>query len=195
MQAESPIPQWGGPLSRALGRGLLRLLGWKLDVHLPPAPKLVVLCAPHTSNWDGVLAVTAMLALGIRVHWFGKDSLFRWPFKGLLIWLGGVPIARGNAQNVVDQTAAIFAQRERFYVGVAPEGTRSRAPVWKSGFYRIALAAGAPILPAYLDYARKCIGTAPALTASGDYEADLETLQSFYRGVTPKHPERFAAEA
>ena len=194
MDAESPIPRWGGSLSRALGHWVLRAFGWKLDVQLPPEPKLVVLCAPHTSNWDGVLAIAAILALGIRVHWFAKDSLFRWPFRSVLIWLGGVPIARGQAQNVVEQTAAIFAQRERFYVGVAPEGTRSRAPVWKSGFYRIALASGAPILPAYLDYAHKCIGTAPLLRPSGDYEADLERLQRFYRGVTARHPQRFAAE-
>lgn len=187
-------PRGGGPLSRALARGLLRLFGFTLDVHLPDVPKLVLAGAPHTSNWDGVFGVAAILALGVRINWFGKDSLFRWPFRRLLVALGGVPIRRDQARGVVEQTADIFAEKERIYVVVAPEGTRSRAPEWKSGFYRVALAAGVPILLAYVDYRRKVIGTGPLIHPSGDYAADLAQIQAFYRTITPRHPHKFAAE-
>jgi 1-acyl-sn-glycerol-3-phosphate acyltransferase len=187
-------PSHGHTLLQALGRLILRLLGWHLAVHLPNEPKIVIAAAPHTSNWDGVVGISAIFALGIRVNWFAKDSLFRWPFKGILVALGGVPIRRDAPGGVVEQTTRIFASRERIWVGVAPEGTRSRAPEWKSGFYRIAMATGSPILPAYMDYAKREIGTGPLLRPSGDYAADLEILQAYFRNVPPKHPERFAAE-
>jgi 1-acyl-sn-glycerol-3-phosphate acyltransferase len=188
-------PRWGGWLSRALARALLRLFGWRLELHFPDVPKLVLTGGPHTSNWDGIFGVSAILAAGVRINWFAKDSLFRWPFGSLLVWLGGVPIRRDKARGVVEQTADIFAEKERIYIVVAPEGTRSRAPDWKSGFYRIAVAAKVPIQIAYMDYRRKVVGTGPLIWPSGDYAADLETIQAFYRTVTPRHPERFAAES
>jgi 1-acyl-sn-glycerol-3-phosphate acyltransferase len=187
-------PRRGNALSRGLGRLALRLLGWRMAVHLPDEPKVVIAAAPHTSNWDGVVAIATFLALGIRVNWFAKDSLFRWPFRGILIALGGVPIRRDAPGGVVAETARIFASRDQLYIGVAPEGTRSRAPEWKSGFYRIAMATRAPILLAYMDYARREVGTGPLIHPSGDYAADLETMQAYFRKITPRHPERFAAE-
>ena len=188
-------PRWGNALTRALGAGFLRLRGWKMDVHLPAdQPRLVITAAPHTSNWDGILAVAAIMALGIRLNFFAKESLFRWPFRGLLVALGGVPIRREAARGIVEQTTALFAARQQLFVGVAPEGTRSRAPIWKSGFYRIALAGGTPILLAYIDYGRKQVGTGPLIHPSGNYEADLERIQAFYRTITPRWPQKFAAE-
>ena len=187
-------PRHRNVVLQVLGRCLLRLLGWRINVHLPDEPKVVIAAAPHTSNWDGVVGISAIAALGIRVNWFAKDSLFRWPFRGVLMGLGGVPIRRDAPGGVVEQTARIFASRERIYVGVAPEGTRSRAPEWKSGFYRIAMATGAPILLAYMDYARREVGTGPLIRPSGDYAADLATIQAWFRTITPRHPERFAAE-
>lgn len=188
-------PRWGSAFTRALGATLLRFLGWKMDVHLPrDTPQLVITAAPHTSNWDGILGVAAILALGIRVNFFAKDTLFRWPFRGLLVSLGGVPIRRDAARGIVEQTSDLFAAKERLFVGVAPEGTRSRAPIWKSGFYRIATAAGVPILLAYIDYERKQIGTGPLIRPSGNYEEDLARIQAYYRTVTPRHPQKFAAE-
>lgn len=187
-------PRWNNPVWSALARVLLRLFGWKVEARFPDEPKLVLAAAPHTSNWDGIFGVSAILALGVRINWFAKDSLFRWPFRSLLIAFGGVPIKRDKARGMVEQTADVFAEKERIYVVVAPEGTRSRAPEWKSGFYRIAVAAQVPILLAYADYRRKVIGTGPLIWPSGDYEADLEKIQAFYREITPRHAQRFAAE-
>ncbi len=62
MSAETPIPEKPVPrnplIQTALIRGLARLIfgltGWKA-VGVPPAgvPKYVMICAPHTSYWDG----------------------------------------------------------------------------------------------------------------------------------------------
>lgn len=194
MVPSTQLPRWGNACTQALGRAVLRAFGWRLEVRLPDVPKLVVIAAPHTSNWDFVFALAAILALRVRVHWFGKHTLFRWPFRRILTALGGIAIDRSAAIGVVRQTTQQFAAHERLLIGLAPEGTRSLAPHWKSGFYQIALAAGVPIVPAYLDYRTRTIGLGPTLHPSGDYAADLETLQSFYRGVTARHPQNFAAE-
>lgn len=191
LPAPHPAPPWGNAISRALGRGLLALFGWKVEIRFPHVPKLVLIGAPHTSNWDGVFGVAAIMALGVRINWFAKDSLFRWPFRRLLIALGGVPVARASARGLVEQTAEIFASKPRMYVVLAPEGTRSRAAEWKSGFHRIARAAQAPILLVYIDYHRKCIGNGPLIEPGADYAADLTRIRAFYRDVSPRHPERF----
>jgi 1-acyl-sn-glycerol-3-phosphate acyltransferase len=194
MQIAAEIPRWGNSFSRWVGITVLRLFGWKLDVVLPNQPKMVVIAAPHTSNWDFVFGLAAILALQIRLHWFGKHTIFREPFRGLLIKLGGIPIDRTASVGVVEQTTQQFQQKAQLLIGLAPEGTRSLAPKWKSGFYQIANAAQVPILVAYLDYKRKVIGLGPLIQPSDDYAADLKKIQDFYRSVTPRKPENFSAQ-
>lgn len=187
------VPRRRSPVAQWLARSLLRLLGWKLEIDVPDEPKLVILAAPHTSNWDAVLALSAILAIGIDIRWFGKHTIFRPPFAGAMRWLGGLPVNRAAGGGIVQQTTQAFAEKPQLLIGLAPEGTRSRVTKWKSGFHQMAYNAQVPILCAYLDYCRKVIGTGPMLRPSADYAADLETVQRFYRGVTPRHPLGFAA--
>ncbi len=183
-------PQRGNWFSRAVGRGVLSILGWRIVGPVPDLAKMVVILAPHTSNWDGIIGLAAVLALGIRISWMGKDSLFRWPFGGFLRWLGGVAIDRKAQHGVVAQMVDEFQRREQFALAVAPEGTRKKVAQWKTGFYHIARGAGAPILLAYWDYGAKSFGIGPILTPSGDLEADMATIRAFYAAKTPKHPDR-----
>lgn len=188
------VPRTAHPVLRRLAAGLLRLAGWRLDVHFPDEPKLVVLGAPHTSNWEGVLAVLAVLAMDLRIGLFVKHTAFRNPVIGrILRGLDAVPIDRGAPGGVVTQTVEAFRTRPQLAIAIAPEGTRKRVAKWKRGFYLIAHEAKVPIVCAYVDYARKVVGTGPVLRASGDYARDLETIQAFYRGITPKRPENFNA--
>ena len=71
---------------------------------------------------------------------------------------------------------------------VAPEGTRKRTDQWKSGFYRIAVAAGVPIFPPGFDYPRKVILFDPLFLPTGDYEKDLEHLQSHFNAAMALKP-------
>lgn len=194
METATQIPRWGNSFTRWLGTTVLRLLGWRLNVVLPNHPKMVLIYAPHTSNWDFVFGLAAILALQVRVHWFGKHTIFRPPFRNLLIKLGGIPIDRNAAGGVVQQTTQQFEQKSQLLIGLAPEGTRSLAPKWKSGFYQIANAAQVPILISYLDYKKKVVSLGPLIQPSGNYAADLEIIQNFYRGIAPCRPEKFAAE-
>src|SRR5688572_30972913 len=103
------IPRSGGAVSRALGRLTLNVLGWRVEGPFPDVPKLVIIAAPHTSNWDFVVGIAAKLALGLRVLWFGKDSLFRGPLGLILTSLGGMPVDRSSVHDTVSQLVAEFA--------------------------------------------------------------------------------------
>src|SRR5687768_1533138 len=87
------VPRSAHPLLRPLAARLLLWMGWHLDVHFPDEPKMVVLGAPHTSNWEGVLAVLAVLAMELRIGLFVKHTAFKNPVVGrILRGLDAVPI-------------------------------------------------------------------------------------------------------
>ena len=184
------VPRRGNRLTRTLGRSTLAAMGWRFEVDLPDASKFVVIVAPHTSAWDFVVGILASLALGLRASWLGKHALFRWPFRGVLRWLGGIPIDRRSRHAVVESMVGLFKSRREFVLGIAPEGTRGKVEAWRTGFYHIARGAGVPIVPCYLDYRRKVIGTGASMSPSGDLARDLRTIRSFYEGVTGKYPSR-----
>ena len=179
----SSLPRRGNALSRALGRGLLALGGWRIEGEFPDRPKLVAIVAPHTTNWDFVVGILAVFALGLRVRFLGKDTLFRPPLGWLMRWLGGTPVVRDTPQGAVGDAAEMIAREDKVLLGIAPEGTRTRGTPWRSGFYNIALAARVPILPAAFDYHRKALRLFPLFEPTGDYAADLARLQALYQGV------------
>jgi len=186
------VPQRGNIISRATGKVLMKAMGgWDFEGTLPNLPKFVIIGAPHTSNWDFLLAMAAVFAAGFRFHWIGKHTIFRWPFGPFMRWLGGIPVDRNASQGVVEQVVDEYQRRDRFVVGIAPEGTRKKVERWKTGFYRIACDAGVPIVLAYLDYARKIIGFGPIFEPTGNLEADLAHLRAFFNTFKGKKPEQF----
>lgn len=186
MEIPSPgphVPRRGGAIRAALGRMLLRMFGWQIGAGPPDLGKAVVIAAPHSSNRDFFLGIALVFALRLDIHFIGKQELFRGPLGPIMRWLGGLPVNRKQPEGVVDQTVALFASRERLLLAVAPEGTRKPVPRWKSGFYRIAMGAGVPIVPGYFDNGRKVLGFGQAFLPTGDMVADLATLREFYRGI------------
>ena len=73
---------------------------------------------------------------------------------------------------------------------IFPEGTRSKRPGWKSGFYRIALGANVPVYPGFLDFGSRRIGIGERIDLTGDEETDLEMIRAAYAGVTGRHPDK-----
>lgn len=175
---------------RWLAKAALALLGWRADVVFPPSPKCVIIFYPHTSNWDFVLGYLAKVATGLPAHFLGKDSIFRWPFGGLLRRMGGIPVDRSVRSGVVGQLAAEFARRSRLWLALAPEGTRKYTDHWKSGFYRIAVEAKVPLGLAYGDYRTRVIGLRTYLELTGDEEVDLARIRAAYAGKVGRHPEQ-----
>ncbi len=189
------IPRWGSWFTRKLARGLLRLSGWRFAGSIPDLPKMVLIGAPHTSNWDFALAMVALFALQVRVFWLGKHTFVNGPLKPLWRWLGGVPVDRRAASGVVAQIVEQMQQREQFLLGLAPEGTRRLVRQWKKGFFFIAREARVPILPIALDYGRKTIEIGAPVWPEAGETAVLAQLRAFYEGVQGKYPEQFSVES
>ncbi|HEY5596289.1 MAG TPA: lysophospholipid acyltransferase family protein [Candidatus Bipolaricaulota bacterium] len=184
----SQLPRRGNRFSKALGRTMLRLFGWSIQGEAPDLPKFVAIAAPHTSNWDFYFGIAAVFAMGIRVSWLGKHTLFRPPFGPFFCWLGGIPADRAASHGLVEQTIHALNGHERMIVAMAPEGTRKRVETWRTGFYRIAQGARLPILLAYFDYAQRAVGLGPMFHPTGDLDADLQKILEFYSPIVGKRP-------
>lgn len=193
-QLPPAIPRTHGPLVAAFGRRMLALAGWRLeniDGGFPDAPKFVLIVAPHTSNWDFPVGLMAKFALRLACKYIAKHSLFWWPLGVFLRAVGGVPVNRSAASDFVEQTVRIFGGREQLVLVITPEGTRSKVERWKSGFHRIARAAGVPIVLVSFDYSRKVVRLGPAFAASEDYERDLAAIQARIAPEMARHPARY----
>ena len=129
--------------------------------------------------------------MGLRPGFVGKHTLFKWPMTRFMQDLGGVSIDRRRRGNYVQQIAEAFDHKDELALVMAPEGSRDSSGEWKSGFYHIAMMAGVPIVPAWVDHERLRGGIGEPLYPSGDYGADLAKLAAFYRKVRPDC-ERFA---
>ena len=178
------VPQRGNALSRFIGRMLWSLTGWRFTGEVPDTSKAVVIVAPHTSNWDFMIGVIAMYALGIRVSFLAKHTLFRWPLGLMMRWLGGIPIDRRSSRGAVQQIVDRFRDADQLFLTVTPEGTRGEVDQWKTGFYHIAHQAELPIVPVSFDYGRRRIAFHEPRLASGNLERDLPEIQSLFKDVT-----------
>jgi 1-acyl-sn-glycerol-3-phosphate acyltransferase len=173
------VPRSGGALGRLVGRVALRVLGWRIDGALPNEPRLVVIAAPHRTNWDFVVGIAAKFALGLEVSWLGKHTLFRGPLGMLLRRWGGIPVDRRTSHHTVASVIERFNTSERLIVALAPEGTRKPGAVWKTGFWHIAHGAGVPILPIAFDWNDRVVHLLPSV-ATTDAEADIERFKATY---------------
>jgi 1-acyl-sn-glycerol-3-phosphate acyltransferase len=177
-------------LLKALGRFGMRVMRWDIAGEIPDLPKFVLVVAPHTSNWDFIVALLADLAIDMDAAWMGKHTIFVGPVGRWLRGLGGIPVVRHAAHNVVSQMADEFARRERLILAITPEGTRKRVARWKTGYWHIAHQAGVPILPVGLDFARRQVVIGQPMPTSDSHEHDEAALKAFFRTITPRHPRR-----
>ncbi len=193
------VPKRGGPVSRFVGRALLRLIGWRIEGPVPDLPKMVVIGAPHSSNYDFIVAMATMFSLGLNLNIMGKHTLFNWPMGGFMRWCGLIPINRSAAHGVVGESVVALKNAERMWIGIAPEGTRSsHGAQWKSGFWQIARQADLPILPIAIDYAARTVRFGTPLRPSPDIDTDMVYLSKFFggtRGARRTIPERIGVRS
>jgi 1-acyl-sn-glycerol-3-phosphate acyltransferase len=183
------VPRAGNAVTRAFARAALRVGGWRIEGEVPDEPKLVLVGAPHTTNWDFLLTKLTAGALGVRLFWVGKQSLFpRWlaPFARRL---GGIPVDRASSEGFVDAMVAEFRRRDRFYLALMPAGSRSTPDSWRSGFYYIARDAGVPLFLVGFDWGARTMRLGPILHARpGDsYEDEVARIRTSFEGLTGRH--------
>lgn len=167
-------------------------MGWKADVDQPIPDKCILCVAPHTSNWDFFIGKVYYTALGRTSNFLMKKEWFFWPLGPLFRRMGGIPVERSRHTSMTDQLAQRAMESSHFSLAVTPEGTRSRNPQWKRGFYYIALKAQLPILLYGLDFGTKTIVCKRTLVPSGDVDADMRIIADYFSHFQGKHPENFA---
>ncbi|PHS17638.1 MAG: glycerol acyltransferase [Kangiella sp.] len=166
----------------------LWVTGWKVvDEDIKNHKKFVMIAAPHTSNWDLPYMLAICFVLKVQPYWMGKSQIFKFPFKGMMKWMGGIPIDRSKANNVVEATAEIMKQSEELIVTIPPEGTRSKVRYWKTGFYHIANLSNVPIVLGFLDYKNKEGGIGGMIQPTGNLEDDMVKIKAFYQPISGKN--------
>ncbi len=191
---ETPKPNLLNWVWYGVGRVVQFVMGWHVPGKLPSDPRYIII-APHTSMWDFVYALMAMLVLsrglaGMHFCWLGKKELFHGLLGWFLLRLGGIPVDRSGAHDLVQQSIEAFNRHERMVMVITPEGQRKRSRRWKTGFYYIAMGAHVPILLGRLDYRLKVVAPGPLLWPSGDISADMQFIKDFYQGMTARYPDQ-----
>ena len=181
------VPKRQRPHAQRLAAWILERAGWKLTGEFPDVSRLVVIGAPHSSWWDGVWGMLAVVAIGVDITILGKRELFFWPLSTLLRWVGVVPVDRFATHGIVGDMTQRFAQNRPLWLAIAPEGTRKRMTKWRTGFWHVARAANVPILPMAFHYPDKIIYGGPLFETSADVDADIARLREIYAPFQGKH--------
>ncbi|GHB72740.1 1-acyl-sn-glycerol-3-phosphate acyltransferase [Persicitalea jodogahamensis] len=160
---------------------LYKLFGWKV-IGLPPykVKKAIWVGAPHHSNWDLAISLGARATMQFDISFLAKKQIFQWYSGWLFRALGGLPVDRSKANNLVDNVVQIFQENDSLHLAITPEGTRDDVPVLKRGFYYMALNANVPLILVGFDYPRKAFVIREALYLSGDYQKDMQAFYDFY---------------
>ncbi|MFK3740617.1 1-acyl-sn-glycerol-3-phosphate acyltransferase [Massilia sp. TN1-12] len=179
------LPSWGQRTSLRL----LNFFGWNFRWKPLPGPHGIAVVYPHTSNWDFPIGLLAKWTVTHQFRWLAKDSLFRGPTGRLMRYWGGVAVDRSAPQGAITRLAQTMRAADWFWLAITPEGTRGYRPYWKSGFYRIALAAKVPVLLVKIDYGKKVIDVTQSVVLTGDEAADMAVIARAFDGVQAKHPQ------
>jgi len=189
-------------MSRLISRFFLWIFGWKINRTMPSEvhEKCVMICAPHTSNWDFSLAMWVMSVLKVRFRFTIKKEWMKSIAGSFFRWMGGIGIDRKTKKegeerkSMTDAMADLFKENSKLCLMVTAEGTRSICKQWKTGFYYVALSASVPVVLAYLDYNKKEAGIGKVIYPSGDIAADMKEIMLFYKDIKGKFPEKFSLD-
>ena len=171
---------------------ILKVWGWKITGKYPyQIKKLVLIVAPHTSNWDFPVGVLVRSAMKIDAYFVGKHTLFWGPFGPIMRWLRGIPVDRRSNTNFVSATADLFSQNDYLHIVMAPEGTRKKVEKFKSGFYFIAKKANVPVVLCSFDWQNKIVHFDPELFIPSENEtSDMDFLWNYYKKFKGYSPEK-----
>ena len=179
-------------IKKFLASSILRILGWRITGDLPAdVEKCVVMMAPHTSNRDFIMGWLGYVSKGINSHFLIKREAFNWFTSRSLRAMGGIPVDRGHSTNLVIQLTEEFTLRKKLILTITPEGTRKPNRNWKRGYYFISFNASVPLVMGFLDYKTKTGGFGPSFHPTGNYEADFDRIEQFYKTKTARYPENF----
>ena len=185
---------------RIISALIFKIKGWKVKID----PKLiknnkqfVLLGIPHTSNWDAVYFTGAVFLRKIKTHFLIKKEWMRFPFNLIFKPIGGIGVnnkSKNGAKSsiVIEEIVQLFNEKKELIIAIAPEGTRSFNPNWKTGFYQIALQSKVPIALGFLDYKNKIAGITDIFLPTGNLHADLIKISEYYSKFTGKNHDQYS---
>jgi len=183
-------PRMGNAVTRWIGQTILNMMGWKITGQLPNEKKVIVIGAPHTSNWDLIIAMASMLSVGLKFSWMMKKEAFFWPLGPLWKSMGGIPIDRSKKNDVTTQMAEWFNSNDQAWLGITPEGTRSKVTKFKKGYLRMAYAANVPVFVIGIHAPTKEVILDKLFKLTYDTEKDNMLIRNYYQktftGINPE---------
>tara|TARA_R110002110_G_scaffold40673_2_gene129938 strand:- start:149 stop:802 length:654 start_codon:yes stop_codon:yes gene_type:complete len=189
LNADFPAPKCNA-FAHWLGKTIIRVTGWQVAGQVPQSKSMIIIAAPHTSNWDLFFLLGAAYSFRLSIQWLMKASVFVPVVGGILRYLGGIPVDRSRRNNLVEDMAKMIEASDGRALVIPPSGTRGYTDHWKSGFYRIALEANIPIVCGYLDYSRKEAGLGLSFHLTGKMTEDMDRIREFYEPMVGRFPDK-----
>ena len=178
-------------MSVFVSRFVLKLFGWKVVKQNIKEKSYVIVAAPHTSNWDFIIARLGVSWVGIPQKVLMKKEMFFFPLNYILRALGAMPIDRKGSIKMVDYIIQLFKEKDDFVFSISPEGTRSYVEKWKTGFYHIATKANVPLVFGRLDYKKKVLEFSDTFYPTGNFEKDFIKILDHFSDAYGLYPEKF----
>jgi 1-acyl-sn-glycerol-3-phosphate acyltransferase len=175
-----------------IGKIVFFFIGWRVEASdeiKKKARNTVTIAAPHTSNFDTLLALGTFWQMRLPMKFLIKDFYTKWYFFGFFTWLGAIGVNREQRSNLVATSAKLMKEQDINLI-ISPEGTRSYTDKWKSGFYYIAKEAGVDISLGFVDYKNKIAGITKVISPTSLEDTKAE-LTAFYKDIQGKYPEKF----
>ena len=190
-----------GPMARFL----LNKHNWSIVGEIPNMKKMILIGVPHTAYRDAWFGLLAVLALDLKVKFFGAKWVFSrlpspitfsrnldhlgmpWPLgwlqKYMLVRLGGIPVHREENKGMIESVKDILKSLDSFILLLAPEGGIERVENFRSGFYYLAKNLDVPYVPIAFDYKNRQFKIYPFKKVSDSFEKDNQEIKYIFDGV------------
>ena len=190
-----------GPMARFL----LSKHNWSIVGKFPNRKKMILIGAPHTAYRDAWFGLLAVLALDLKVNFFGAKWVFSrlpspitfsrnldrlgmpWPLgwlqKYMLVRLGGIPVHREENKGMIESAEDILKRLDSFILLLAPEGGIKHVEQFRSGFYYLAKNLNVPYVPIAFDYKNRQFKIHPYRIVSDSFEKDNQKIKYIFDGV------------
>lgn len=182
-------------MKKILGQLMLALTGWKLKMDGNPVKeqkKCLLICAPHTSNWDFYYSLACFWIIGVPFKMFIKDYYTKSWFGFFFKALGCIGVDREKSQNLVQYAVDIINSTDSIAMINTPEGTRRFSDGWKQGFYQIAKQSNIPLALCYANFKTKECGIMDVIWVTDlTFEETLDKIAPYYSPNMAKYPENF----
>ena len=199
------IPQKKRIILGPLSRFLLKIFKWDITGEIPNLSKMVLIGAPHSAMRDAWYGLLAVLALDLKVTFYGASWIFTrlpslitfsknldklgipWPLgwlqKIILIRLGGVPVYRVNSRGTIKAAIEKFSRMDNYLLLIAPEAGTELVPKFRSGFYYLAKELNIPYVPVEIDFKNRAFNIRSPENVTSSFEEESKKIISIFEGV------------